>query len=388
MKIGITCYPTQGGSGIVATELGLALADRDHEVHFISYAQPLRLDTARPNLLFHEVATPTYPVFQYPPWTVAVASRMVQVIDEHSLDIMHVHYAIPHAIAALLAKQMVGCEKIRIITTLHGTDITLVGQEEAYFKPTCFALNKSDGITTVSDYLARETEHIFGVPKSRMAVIPNFVDRQRFRPLPDAELAVARKRFALNNEFVMMHLSNFRKVKRTHDVIEIFARVAKQVPAKLVLIGEGPDLRECLALAVERGVRDAVIPLGRQVAVWELLRLADVYLLTSEQESFGLSALEAMACGVPVISTNAGGLPEVIVEGETGCLRGVGDIEGMAECALNLATNRARARQMGHASREHSALFADAEIVSAYENYYASVANVNGCEEPAAVPGT
>lgn len=389
MKIGITCYPTQGGSGIVATELGSALAERGHEVHFVSYARPLRLDDSRPNLFFHPVTAPEYPVFQFPPWTIAAASRMVQVIDDFSLDVLHVHYAIPHAIAALLAKQMVGCERIRIITTLHGTDITLVGQEEAYYKPTCFALNHSDGITTVSDYLARETERVFGVPQTRMRVIPNFIDRVRFAPMPDQPRRLLRHKWGATDEFVMMHLSNFRPVKRTPDVIELFAKVRERVPAKLVLIGDGPDLPGCVALAERLGVGDSVISLGSQTDVWQLLPAADLYLLTSEQESFGLSALEAMACGVPIITTNAGGLPEVNVDRHTGFICGVGDVTAMASRAVELALDPTLRTEMSQAARARSAVFEDHAIVTAYENYYRHVAQLDSCPDiPAAVTTT
>ncbi len=375
MRIGITCYPSQGGSGIVATELGLMLAERGHQIHFISYAQPIRLASYafRQNLTVHEVATPTYPVFQYPPYSLALASKMVQVIDDHDLEIMHVHYALPHAIAAWLAKQMVDNQKVRIITTLHGTDITLVGLEEAYYKPTCFALANSDGITAVSEDLRQQTCQRFGVRCEDIDVVPNFVDRTRFVPLSEAERVERRHAWSGRGEFVMMHLSNYRPVKRAKDVLQVFLNVRKQVPAKLVLIGEGPELRDCRAMAAEAGATEDLVLLGRQVAVWELLPLADVYLLTSEQESFGLSALEAMSCGVPVVATRVGGVPEVIVDDDSGYLCEVGDVDAMTQRVLTLARDRQRATAMSEAARERASHFEAPGIVGRYEAVYERV---------------
>ena len=372
MRIGITCYPSQGGSGVVATELGLMLAERGHDIHFISYAQPIRLASYpfRHRLTVHEVDTPTYPVFQYPPYELALASKMVEVIDDSGLDILHVHYAIPHAIAAWLASEMVGSKHVQIVTTLHGTDITLVGQDPAYFKPTCFALARSDGITAVSQYLKDETCRIFGIECSRIEAIPNFVDLERFRPLPADERAELRRDWVSRGEFVLMHLSNFRSVKRSLDAVRVWLRLRQTVPSKLVLIGEGPELRECRALAAEARALSDLVLLGRQVAVWELLPLADAYVLTSEQESFGLSALEAMACGVPVVGTNVGGVPEVILDGDTGFLCEVGDTDGMAIRLEALAADSASAARMALRSRQHAEVFEATRIVSQYEALY------------------
>jgi N-acetyl-alpha-D-glucosaminyl L-malate synthase BshA len=379
MRIGITCYPSQGGSGIVATELGLSLADRGHEIHFISYAPPLRLDEYRPSVTFHAVETPDYPVFPYPPYSTALTSKMVEVADAHELDLLHVHYAIPHTLAAWLAQQVCADNggsgagrRLKVITTLHGTDITLVGRNDAYFKPTRFALTRSDGVTAVSQNLADETHRVFDLPRERIEVIPNFIDRDRFAPLPPE------KRKALRGckecDFVLAHMSNFRPVKRSTDVIRAFVKLCGRVDnAKLVIIGEGPELGDCRSIATKAGVVDRVRFLGRQVAVWEILPTADVYLLTSETESFGLSALEAMSCGLPVIAGRTGGVPEVVTDGESGFLVDVGDTDAMLDAMLRLHGDAGLRRQMSNAARDRAEVFDVDRVVDHYEGYYSRV---------------
>lgn len=353
MRIGITCYPTYGGSGVVATELGMELAARGHEVHFITYALPIRLaelpdqpDVAS-RVSFHEVEVSHYPLFDYPPYELALATQMAEVAEHYELDLLHVHYAIPHSVSALLAQQMLSRRRLPFVTTLHGTDITLIGQDRSYLPITRFAIERSDGVTAVSEYLRQVTLRDFTLQKS-IEVIANFVNCDRYRRQPNPTL---RAQFARPEEPLIAHLSNFRPVKRLPDVIEIFARVRGALPAKLLLIGDGPERAKAEWLVREKGFEEDVHFMGKQNRVYEKLALADLFLLPSEMESFGLAALEAMACEVPIIATRVGGVPEVVTDGVCGYLADVGDVETMAERALEVLSNRERARQLGEQAR-------------------------------------
>ena len=373
MKVGITCYPTYGGSGAVATELGLALAGRGHEVHFITYQQPFRLPAFVPHVAFHEVSIGQYPLFQYPPYDLALAVRMHEVALQHDLDLLHVHYAIPHATSAWLAKQMLAesGRRLPVVTTLHGTDITIVGQDHSYHAITKFSIEKSDRITAVSQFLKDETIKAFGCGTCRVDVIPNFVDpgvytRDRADAALRAELAGDRP--------VLMHISNFRPVKRVLDVVRTFAAVRREIPATLVMVGDGPDRGAAEDEARTLGVAEDVRFLGRIDGVAPLLAIADVYLLPTDRESFGLSALEAMACGVPVIGADVGGIREVVEDGVTGALRPVGDVAGMAQAALELLRDKAHWRRWSEAGVARArGKFAIGDIVSQYEALYRSV---------------
>lgn len=370
MKIGITCYPTYGGSGALATELGIALARRGHEIHFISYAQPFRLPAFTPRIYFHEVDVGRYPLFEYPPYDLALAVRMHEVTLAHDLEILHCHYAIPHATSAWIAKEMLRQTRndVKVVTTLHGTDITIVGQDPSFRQITKFSIEKSDGLTAVSRYLQEETLGTFGCTACRIEVIPNFVDpevydRSRYTSILDEQLP--------NDTAVLMHISNFRPVKRVRDVVKIFARVHKEMPSVLVMVGDGPDRVDAEAEARDLGVQDKVFFLGKIDAVAPLLAGADLFLLPSSGESFGLSALEALATGVPVIGSKVGGLPEVIREGETGMLRQVGDIEGMAAAALEILRDRDRWHRMSTlAAADARERFSLDAIVGEYEAFY------------------
>ena len=334
MKIGIVCYPTYGGSGVVATELGKALAREGHLVHFITYMRPPRLDVFQPNVFFHEVSFQNYALFEYPPYETALASNLVDIVKYQKLDLLHVHYAIPHASAAFIAKQILKEQGIDIpvITTLHGTDITLVGKAPAYRSVVAFSINQSDGITTVSESLKHDTYTNFDIHKE-IEVIPNFIDFTRFTKLDKEHF---KKAIAPNNEKILIHTSNFRKVKRVEDTVKIFEQVRKKVNSKLLLVGDGPE-RACVEqLSRQLKVEKDVIFLGKQDAVEELLAIADLYLMPSESESFGLAALEAMACEVPVISSNTGGIPEINIQGVTGFLSDVGNVDEMAKNAINI----------------------------------------------------
>jgi N-acetyl-alpha-D-glucosaminyl L-malate synthase BshA len=371
MRIGIVCYPTFGGSGAIATELGQALAKRDHEVHVISYAPPFRLREFRLNLHYHAVEVSSYPLFKYPPYDLALASKIMEVVEETGLDLVHAHYAIPHAISAYLARQMLPADKkIKVVTTLHGTDITLVGAEKAYAEITRFGLRQSDGVTVVSEWLKRETERTFAVGRE-IRVIPNFVDTDRFSPGEDA---AHRARFARPEEKLIVHASNFRPVKRIPDVIRCFALLAGKMPARLVLVGDGPELPRAAEQASELGIRKQVIFAGQQEAIEGLLRVADAFLLPSEFESFGLAALEALSSGTPVVGTEQGGMPEVVTSGVNGHLCGVGEPRCMAEFLVRLLSDPERHAAFRRAARESVvSRYSEPAIVSLYEAFYEEV---------------
>ncbi len=376
MKIGITCYPTYGGSGVVATELGLELAQRGHEIHFISYAQPIRLRGEEPNIHYHEVEVSRYPLFDYPPYDLALATRMAEVAQLYDLDLLHVHYAIPHSVSAMLARQMLADgprgRRLPFVTTLHGTDITLVGLDRSYLPITRYSIQQSDGVTAISNYLRDRTQRVFDV-KNHIEVIYNSVNCDVYsRNLPPG--STLREEYAPNNERILVHLSNFRPVKRLTDVIEIFDRVHKKMPSKLLLIGDGPDRSVAEWLAVQKGIHDDVLFLGKQDLIQEKLAISDIMLMPSELESFGLAALEAMACEVVPISTRAGGVPEVIDHGNTGYLADVGDVETMARYAIELLEHEQQLRDMGKRARAAAMdRFCSTKIVKQYEDFYRRV---------------
>jgi len=370
MKIGIACYPTFGGSGVVATELGLDLAARGHDVHFVSYDPPARYRCAPGNVTFHAVETPSYPLFKYPPYLLSMASTMADVAENEHLDILHAHYAIPHTISACIAREIVGRPGMPIVTTLHGTDITIVGRRREYSRVVQFALATSSGVTAVSRSLADETREAFGF-EGEIEVIPNFVDADRYRPGCGPE---ARARLASPDERILFHVSNFRPVKNVPDIVRVFARVAAELPARLVLVGDGPDAAACRELARELGVHDRVRFMGETPDVAPLLACADLFLLPSSHESFGLSALEAMACGVPVIATAVGGLPEVVDEGVTGRLFGPGDIEAMSKAAVEILSDGPGVERMRAAARARAVdMFSTEKVVPMYEAFYGRV---------------
>ncbi|MBK8562212.1 MAG: N-acetyl-alpha-D-glucosaminyl L-malate synthase BshA [Saprospiraceae bacterium] len=371
MKIGIVCYPTFGGSGVVATELGMALAKRGHEVHFITYRRPARLSVFHENVFYHEVTGEDYPLFEYPPYDTALASKMVEVVKFEKLDLMHVHYAIPHAAVAYMAKKILlqDGRYLPVITTLHGTDITLVGDNPA-FKPVVeFSINKSDGVTAVSDFLRDETLRKFNIT-TEIKVIHNFVDFERFRKIDKDHF---KKAIAPNGERIMTHTSNFRKVKRVEDVIRVFEKVHRAVPSKLLLIGDGPERRHIEDLCRQIGLCDEIRFLGKQDAVEELLAISDLFFIPSQSESFGLAALEAMACQVPVISSNAGGLPEVNIHGKTGFLSDVGDVEAMAQHAITILSDEHVLQTFRKNALEQAQRFDLSMILPQYESYYEEV---------------
>jgi len=370
LNVGITCYPTYGGSGAVATELGIALAQRGHEVHFVTYKQPFRLPTFLPRVFFHEVDVGRYPLFEFPPYDLALAVRMHEVVREHKLDLLHCHYAIPHATSAWITKQMLKEEKrdIKVVTTLHGTDITIVGQDPSFHSITKFSIEKSDALTAVSRYLQNETLSAFGCTACRIDVIPNFIDPKVYdRARYDGQL---RAQFDGNSK-VLMHISNFRPVKRIRDVVRVFAAVNQAVPSVLVMVGDGPDRGDAEKEARELGVDKRVHFLGKIDSVAPLLAAADLFVLPSNSESFGLSALEALASGAPVIGTKAGGLPEVVRDGETGVLCPVGDVEGMAHAAIAILQDADRWQTMSRrAAADARERFAMDDIVEQYEDMY------------------
>lgn len=368
MKIGIVCYPTFGGSGVLATELGKALATKGHAVHFITYQQPVRLSGFYTNIFYHEVRIPHYPLFDFPPYETTLASTMVDVVLNNDLDLLHVHYAIPHASAAYMAKQILKKKgkDIPVITTLHGTDITLVGKDKTFEPVVAFSINESDAITAVSKSLRDETYHSFKIEKE-IEVIYNFVDIERFSKKP---LDAFRKTLAPNGEKILVHASNFRKVKRVNDVIEVFANIHKEVPSKLLMVGDGPDRPGAEELSRELNICDDVRFLGKQQEMEEILAIADLFVLPSESESFGLSALEAMAAGVPVISTNAGGLPEINIQGKTGFMANVGDVAEMSKQAITLLKNEEQLNIFKQNAKEQASKFSINRIVPLYEKLY------------------
>lgn len=387
-KIGITCYPTYGGSGVVATELGIELAARGHEVHFITSSPPFRLNGREANIRFHEVEVYQYPLFEHPPYDLALATRMAEVAEFYSLDLLHVHYAIPHSLSALLARQMLETKQeatrrryLPFITTLHGTDITLVGLDRSYLPITQFGIEQSDGVTAISSHLRDRTREAFSI-RSEIEVIRNFVNCDVYVRVA-SKYAAMRPQFAGPHEKLLVHLSNFRPVKRVMDVVEVFARVAKAMPARLMLIGDGPERSSAEFLAMRLGVADRIHFLGKQDNVNELLPLADLMLMPSEMESFGLAALEAMACSVPAVATRVGGVPELIAEGVNGMLFPVGDVDAMAAAAIALLQDEQRLAAMGLAARrtatEH---FCASKVIPLYEDYYERVLARSAAEQP------
>jgi len=366
MRIGVVCYPTYGGSGVVATELGKALAARGHQIHFISYAMPMRLDGYLGNVFYHEVEMATYPLFEFPLYTPALASKIVEVTRFEKLDLVHAHYAIPHAISGFIAKQILN-NSLKLITTLHGTDITLVGLEPSYLSVMKFSIEQSDGVTAVSRFLREKTTTNYGIEKD-ITVIPNFVDPEKYQRIRCDDI---RAKFAPQGEKILVHVSNFRMLKRVPDVIKIFSEVRKKVPSKLILVGDGPDRSASELLARELALQEHVKFLGKQSELVPLLSSADLMLMPSQSESFGLSALEAMACEVPVISTSVGGLPELQIHGETGYIAEIGDIDRMARYAVELLTNTQKHALFSAAARQRAVnSFAIEKIVNQYEAYY------------------
>jgi len=374
MKIAIVCYPTFGGSGVVATELGLSLAQRGHEVHFITYRQPVRLALLNPNVYFHEVNVPDYPLFHYQPYELALASKIVDSVKKHNIDILHVHYAIPHAFAGYMAKKMLEESGIKLpmVTTLHGTDITLVGNLPNYKTAVTFSINQSDVVTAVSDDLKKSTYDLFDVNKD-IKVIPNFIEEK----MNDfAYVHCQRQQLAEPNERIITHVSNFRKVKRINDVVETFYRVQQKMPAKLMMVGDGPERTPAEELVKSLGIRDKVIFFGNSNEVDSILKYSDLFMLPSETESFGLAALEAMACGVPVISTNAGGLPEVNVQGVTGFMSDIGNVDDMARNAIHILKDENTLNQFKSNALNHSKTFSVDNIVPIYEKIYQEALSV------------
>jgi len=373
MKIGIVCYPTYGGSGVIATELGLGLARKGHQIHFITYRRPARLGHFQENVFYHEVDTSDYPLFEFPPYETALAGKMVDVVLFENLDLLHVHYAIPHAAVAYMAKKILlgGGSYVPVITTLHGTDITLVGNNSS-FKPVIeFSINKSDGVTAVSENLKQQTHEYFNIKKN-IKVIPNFIDFERFKRSNKEHF---RKAIAMDNERILIHVSNFRKVKRVEDVISVFAKVKEKIASKLLLIGDGPERWNAETYSRSLGLGEHIRFLGKQDAVEELMAVADIFLLTSEKEAFGLAALEAMACEVPVISTNAGGIPEVNIHGVTGFVSEIGDVEDMAKNAISILSNENTLEEFRRNALAQAKRFDIINVLPIYEDYYEEIIN-------------
>ncbi len=370
MRIGITCYPTYGGSGAVATELGLELAKRGHEIHVISYSSPFRLPGFAENVYFHAVdLSGTYPLLEYFPYSLALAVKQHEVALREQLDVLHVHYAVPHATAAFLAREMIGKDHpLKLITTLHGTDITLVGKEQSFFTVTKFAIERSDAVTAVSDYLRHETYRAFGCDECGIKMIPNFIDLQTYHPVSERPHT-----FGPPGAKVLVHTSNFRPLKRVPEVVRIFQRVREAMPAVLVLVGDGPERPEAEALVEELGLQDHVLFLGKLNVVADVLQACDLFLLPSTSESFGLGALEAMACGLPVVASNVGGLPEVVTHGETGALHDPDDIEGMAQSAIAILGDEGRRTAVQDAAVARARVFSTDRIVPQYEALYQEV---------------
>lgn len=377
MRIGITCYPTYGGSGVVATELGKALAMRGHEIHFISYAMPTRLNGFIDNIFYHEVEINNYPLFEFPLYSIALASKMVEVTKFHDLDLLHAHYAIPHATSAFLAREILNSESstktdMKFITTLHGTDITLTGLEPSFLPTMKFSIQKSDGVTAVSKFLKDKTQQQYQIDKE-IEVIPNFIDINKYKREDNEKTKCFRKNFAKNDEKILTHTSNFRALKRVRDVITIFNEVKQKVDSKLLLIGDGPERSECERYSRELDIFDDIKFMGKQDALVELLSVTDLFFIPSQSESFGLSALEAMSCGVPVISSSVGGLPELNLHGETGYIAEIGDVERMAKYAIELLTNEKRYEQFSKNARKRAEYFSEENIVPMYEKFYDKV---------------
>jgi N-acetyl-alpha-D-glucosaminyl L-malate synthase BshA len=370
MNIGISCYPTYGGSGVVASELGKVLAEQGHRIHFISYAMPIRLEGYSENIFYHEVEMGSYPLFDFPLYTPALASKIVEVAKFEKLDLIHAHYAIPHATSAYLAREILGSSDLKIVTTLHGTDITLVGLEPSFLPVMKFSIEKSDGVTAVSAFLREKTKTNYSITKD-IRVIPNFIDTRKYVRAPKPDI---RRSLAADDEKILIHVSNFRPVKRVADVVRIFAEVRKKIPAKLVLVGDGPDRSSCEQIARDLGVWPDVKFLGKQLELVCLLSCADLFLIPSQSESFGLSALEAMSCNVPVISSSVGGLPELVSHGETGYIAEIGDIERMAKYAIELLGNRQRYALFAAASRARAVeMFDSGRVVAEYVRYYEEI---------------
>ena len=371
MKIGITCYPTYGGSGVIATELGKELALKGHQIHFISYALPFRLTDYVENIFFHEVEMSSYPLFEFPLYSLALASKMSEIAEFEKLDLLHVHYAIPHASSAYLAKQILkGKRDLKVITTLHGTDITLIGLEPSFLPLVKFSIEQSDGVTAVSRFLKEKTLTNYSIEKE-IEVIPNFVDTEIFKP---ASACNFRNHVAPKGEKILIHTSNFRPVKRVTDTIRIFEKVIKEIPAKLILVGDGPDRSECERLCRELSLCEHIKFLGKQEALVELLNAADLFLIPSQSESFGLAALEAMSCGLPVISSSVGGLPELVKHNETGYIAEIGDIDRMAKYAIDLLTNEKKYEIFSANARKRSVEnFSKEKIIPLYENFYQEI---------------
>ena len=373
MKIGITCYPVYGGSGVVATELGIALAERGHDIHFIAYSMPFRLAHVAENIFFHEVNVNTYPLFEYPNYTLNLTSKMVDVAKHEQLDLLHVHYAIPHATSAVLARQILGCEdyEIPVVTTLHGTDITIVGRDPSFQPVVNYSINQSDGVTAVSEFLKRETYDRFSIRKE-IEVIPNFIDTRRFRKMDKDHF---KRALCPNDEKLLIHVSNFRPVKNATQVVEVFHKLkSENHSVKLLLVGDGPDRTATERLSRELGVFEDVRFLGKQEPIEEILSIADVFIMPSGSETFGLAALEAMACGVPVVASDIGGLPELITDGETGFLCPLDDVSCFADRIRSLLDDESMRDNMGRAARESAADRFDVNrIIPMYEEYYERV---------------
>jgi L-malate glycosyltransferase len=377
MKIGITCYPTYGGSGVVATELGKILAQRGHEVHFISYAMPTRLNAFVENIFYHEVEMNNYPLFDFPLYSIALASKMVEVAKFYDIELIHAHYAIPHATSAYLAREILKSENkrnkdIKVITTLHGTDITLVGLEPSFLPTMKFSIEKSDGVTAVSQFLKDKTLSNYKINKE-IEVIPNFIDTQKYHRLKRKENCICARSLAPNKEKILMHTSNFRPVKRVKDVINVFAKVLEKLPSRLILVGDGPDRSDCERLCRDLKIYDSVKFMGKQDSFIELLSTADLFLIPSQTESFGLAALEAMSCEVPVISTSVGGLPELNLHNETGYIAEIGDVDRMAKYAIDLLTNEKKYSIFSKNARDRAMEFEDNKVVPVYEAFYEKI---------------
>ena len=374
MRIGITCYPTYGGSGAVAAELGVGLAKMGHVVHFISYGLPFRINSFFKNIYFHEVEMLEYPLFKYPPYSLSLSVKMSEVIESEKLDILHVHYAMPHATSAYLAQKMVGEDKIKYVTTLHGTDITLVGSHSSFYKITKFSIENSNGITCVSNYLKKSTEEIFKIKKD-MRVIYNFVDTARYKRESLVRENVDFLKHIKKGDKVISHISNFRPVKKIQNIIKAFCRISREVQSKLLLVGEGPEAARCKIMVEKLKLEDKVFFLGRYDNIIPVLSASDLYMLPSKSESFGLSALEALSCSVPVIGTNTGGLPEVVIDGQCGYLCDPNDIKSLANRALKILCSEELSKKMGREARKRAKLFDSSIIVPQYINYYNEVLN-------------